>query len=1126
MTFKEILEQIVKWLEQDGRVSYRAVKRQFELDDAYLEDLKDAICYAYPVKDDGQGMIWVGTDKDAGKPTPADRLSASTTSTTAERRQLTVMFCDLAGSTALSQELDPEDLREVIRSYQETATEAIAKYDGYIAQYLGDGLLLYFGWPRAHEDDPKRAVYSGLEIIKRIQSDLNIRLNTQYGVQLSVRIGIHTGPVVVGQMGTAGRHENLAMGDTVNVASRLEGLADSNTIVISSTTERLLHNAFAMADMGRHKLKGVAESINLFRVIGAQDVHLAEELSATRNMPFLVGRDEETGLLLRRWNQSKEGLGQVVFIGGAAGIGKSVLVKTIRIHVRNEDFSDLTFRCASYHQNSAFYSIISRLEKRLGFEHDDSIEDKRVKLEQYFKGTPRSYEDFVRPIGSLLSILLDPDAQEQEFTSQKLKQDTLDALIGWLVWEAQRSPLLVIWEDLHWADPSTLELIELVLEQIPTVSMLSVLTYRPEFEIPWPTRSHITSLTLNGLERPQTEAYIAHLAQNRSLPDEVVEHIITKTDGVPLFVEELTKMLLDSGLLSEEESKFVLVGSLSDLAIPDTLQDSLMARLDRLNAAKEIAQLGAVLGREFEYKLLQAISPQDEEKLRASLIKLVDAELLYRRGRFPRSTYIFKHALIQDAAYASLLKSKRQKIHRLIAQTLESEFTDIRKNQPELIAQHYTEAGDREKACAFWHEAGLFARQRSAHAEAIAHFKLGLKVLETFSDSDDHSLTELNMRVGLAPSLVALKGGASKEVGELLIHARDLSTQLDLTAHLFPILWGLTSYYLVGADHFSAREIGEELVVLAESSKDPVHHTLARFCVGMAEHCLANFGTASGHMRTGISYYRPEHHREHITRYGIDLGVFTQSFVTQSIWFTGLPSQALQMSTKALSLAQELDHPFSLSMACGYAAMYHQIRGDVEQTYKLAIETVEVSDEHQFVYYGAWGKILRAWALAMQGNGNQSEEDIRAGMHILDETGTRRSKPYFLGILAEVVSLQGNVEGGLELLTKALMEGDRLKEPWWISELHRLKGEMYLQLGDRLDLAERCFEKALDVARAQDAKPLELRTAISMAKLWQQQAKVDEAHTLLQQSYGLFSEGFDTPDLLQAQEVLEALQKM
>jgi class 3 adenylate cyclase len=846
LRFQAVLPAVLGLLHGQRRITYRTLKYILGLDDALLEEIREELTLRRIASDEaGKVLVWTGRDRSTvpaapqqDMPDPIETQSqvtpplpalvtetrtssnepatpSETVSTKvpkdesaippeptriapeAERRQLTVMFCDLADSTKLSQQLDPEDLREVVRAYQTTAAEVIHQYEGHIAQYLGDGLLIYFGWPRAHEDDAQRSLHAGLEIVEAITTSLNPRLEQEKGVQLTVRLGVHTGAVVVGEMGGGGRHENLATGETVNIAARLEGLAAPNTVVISNVTARLVREAFALEDLGRHEPKGMAEAMQVFRVLGLLEAN-EDDAHVFAAAPFLVGRDEEVGLLLRRWEQSKDGLGQVVLISGEAGIGKSSLVTTVRHQVVQAGYTRLTFRCSPYHTNSALYPVIEHVQRVLQWQPGDTPATRLDKLERMLGGYCRPLEEVVPLYAALLSVPV-PEGRYAALTltPQQQRQQTQDALVGWLLEEAERHPTLAMWEDLHWADPSTLEILGSVLEQTPTVPMLHVLTYRPAFTPPWPVRSHMTPITLNRLERQQVEALIMHLAGGKTVPVDVMEHLVAKTDGVPLYVEELTKMLLASDLLREGEGQYTLTGPLTTVAIPDTLQDSLMARLDQLNQAKEVAQLGAVLGREFGYEMLQMVSPQDEDTLQARLAQLVEAELLFQRGRPPRARYIFKHALIQDAAYASLLRSTRQQVHQQIAQVLEERFPETTTTQPELLAHHYTEAGLQEEAVGYWQRSGQNAIERWANVEAIAYLGKGLEVLKTLPGTSERIQQELDMQVALGALFMQTKGYAAPEAEHAYARARELCQQVGDTSQLFPVLRGLRMVYFV-----------------------------------------------------------------------------------------------------------------------------------------------------------------------------------------------------------------------------------------------------------------------------------------------------------------------------------------
>jgi len=684
----------------------------------------------------------------------------------AERRQLTVMFCDLVGSTALSGTLDPEDMREILRAYQEACAEVIHSIEGHIAQYLGDGLLVYFGYPRAHEDDAQRALRAALGIVDAMER-LNTRLRRERDGRLAVRVGIHTGLVVVGEIGSGTRHEHLALGETPNLAARLQALAEPDTVVISAATHRLIERWFNCRDLGLHTVKGVAMPLQVYRVLNEREAVPRGFEAASTGLTALVGRGQEVGLLLERWEQVKDGFGQVALLSGEAGIGKSRLLRELRERVANEPHVRWECRCSPYHQESALHPLIELFQRALEFARDDQPEDKLRKIEDGLRRYGLREPDAVSLWAALLSVPLPAASPPLNMTPQRQKQKTLEAVLGLLVALAAHQPVLVIIEDLHWVDPSTLELLNLLVEQAPTVGVFVLLTFRSDFRPPWAPRAHVASLTLNRLTRRQTELMVSRVSGGKTLAAEVVEQIAAKTDGVPLFVEELTKMVLESGLLQEHADRYELIGPLPPLAIPTTLQDSLMARLDRLATVKNVAQLGATLGRSFSYELLRAVSSVDEAALQRALGRLVEAELLYKRGAPPEATYIFKHALIQESAYQSMLLSRRRQLHQRIATVLTERFPETLETQPEVLAHHYTEAGLAAPAVEYWRRAGERAIQRSANLEAIAHLTRGLEVLKTLPDSPERATQELVLDATLGMPLWATKGSAAPEVERL-----------------------------------------------------------------------------------------------------------------------------------------------------------------------------------------------------------------------------------------------------------------------------------------------------------------------------------------------------------------------
>jgi class 3 adenylate cyclase/tetratricopeptide (TPR) repeat protein len=816
MTFEEILDQAIAMLQRRGRVSYRTLTLQFHLDQESLEALKEELIEVHHLAadHDGRMLVWAGEARptsvspSAQPPQQAVRQEdhpaqvappAAPRSADGERRQLTVLFCDVADSTRLAGQLDPEDLRTVVLAYQATCVEVLQRFEGHVAQYLGDGLLVYFGYPQAHEDDAQRAVRAGLGILDAM-GVLNTRLEQHQGVRLAVRIGIHTGPVVVGTMGSGGRHEQLALGETPNLAARLQSLAAPGTVAISETTHRLVQGYVRCDDLGSPSLKGVETPVHVYRVVEESAAQSRLDVAGTTGLTPLVGREHELGLLRERWAQSRDGLGQVVLLGGEAGIGKSRLVHVLAEQVVAEGAPWLMLRCSPYHTNSAFYPVIEHLQRLLQWHRHETPVTRLATLEQALQTVALPLAEVVPPLAALLSLPVPEQYPPPALSSQRQKQKTLEALAAWLLAETARQPVLAVWEDLHWADPSTLELLEVMLDHVPTARLLLVLTSRPEFRPPWAPRSDVMQLTLTRLPRHQSEEMVVRVTRGKLVPAEVLAQVVAKTDGIPLFVEELVKTILEAGLMQEDAGRYRLTGPLPPLAIPATLQDALMARLDRLAMVKEVAQLGAVLGREFAYELLRAVAPLDEATLQHGLTRLVEAELLYQRGILPQATYLFKHALVQDAAYQSLLRSTRQQYHQRIAQVLEAQFAETLETQPEVLAHHYTEAGLTAQAIPHWQRAGERAVGRSAHVEAIGHFRMALEVLELLPDAPERVRQELTLQRALGASLLATQGFAAPDVERAYTRAWALCQRLGDTPEIFPVLFGLWGFYETKGD--------------------------------------------------------------------------------------------------------------------------------------------------------------------------------------------------------------------------------------------------------------------------------------------------------------------------------------
>ncbi len=1142
MGLYDVLDQIIALLRQRKRLTYRLLKREFALDDETLEALKDELLYAQKlaVEEDERVLVWIGDTKGTHEvltPPSQTRQQSATQATPpphapppeprspeAERRQLTVMFCDLVDSTKLSSQLDPEDYRDVVRAYQTACTEVIRRYDGHIAQLLGDGLLVYFGYPHAHEDDAQRAVRTGLGILAAL-GDLNSRLQQAKGIQLAIRTGIHTGLVVVGEMGGAGRQEQLALGEVPNVASRIQGIAEADTLVISSSTYRLVQGYFGCQELGKQTLRGIEQPLAVYRVLGESGAQSRLDIASTRGLTPLVGREQEVGLLLERWAQVKAGHGHVVLLTGDGGIGKSRLVQMLKDHVADEPHMRWECRSSEYAQNTALFPLTDLFQRLLRFQAEDTPDAKLGKLEQTLSQYRLPLEETVPLFAPFLALPLPEDRYASlALSPQRQRQKTLETIVAILLELAEHQPVLFILEDLHWTDPTTLEWLNLVIEQIPTAALFALFTCRSYFQPTWSHKSYLSEVTVNRLSQPQIERMITQVADGKTFPRAVMQQIVERTDGVPLFVEELTKAILESGSLKEADEHYELMGLLSTFAIPATLQDSLMARLDRLMTGKVIAQLGATIGRQFSYALLQAVAQLNDRTLHEELHRLVEVELLYQRGVPPQAIYTFKHALIQDAAYESLLKSTRQHFYQRIAQVLEEQFPETAEAQPELLARHYTEAGLTEKAVGYWHHAGQRASERSAHAEAIAHLRQGLALLETLPESPECTQQKVDLLIALGASLLGTRGSGAPEVEQTYLRAQHLCEHLHVSHQRFPVLRGLWSCSIVRTELHTAHALGQQLLVLAQHSQEPGMLLAAHRALGSTLFHLGEAVPALTHLAQGMALYDPKRHHASAFLYGEDAGVVCHSFAAWTLWCLGYPEQGLVRSREAVTLAQQVAHPYSLCHILASAAQCYQFRREEGAAQACAEASINLATAQGFPLRKAFGTILHGWALAQQGQAQEGIDQINQGLIVLRATGAETWRPYFLVLLAEAYGMLGQPETGLAVLAEALTLADTMGARWFTAELHRLKGALLLQQNsDNQAGAETCFQHAISIAQNQSAKSWELRAARSLSKLWQQQGKRQEAYDLLAPIYGWFTEGFDTADLKDAKMLLDEL---
>jgi class 3 adenylate cyclase/predicted ATPase len=1027
------------------------------------------------------------------------------------------MFCDLVGSTPLSTRFDPEDLREIVGAYHRCVTDTVGRFGGFVAKYMGDGVLIYFGYPEAHEDDAERAARAGLAVIDAVG-----QLATQE--PLKVRIGIATGLVVVGDLiGAGAAQERGVVGETPNLAARLQALARPGTLVVADSTRRQIGTLFEIEDLGPQPLAGFAEPQRVWRVAGKSGVVSRFEALRSGTTP-LVGRDEELDLLLRRWRQAKLGEGRVVLISGEPGIGKSRLTAALSAHIESEPHTRIRYFCSPHDQDSALYPFIGQLEHTAGFTRDDTATIKLDKLEALL-GDGAEPGD-LSLIAEMLSLSGGERFPPLDLSPQRKKERTLAAMLGQLQALARRQPVLMIFEDLHWLDPTSRELLDFTVEKITGLPVLLVATYRPEFQPPWVGQSQVTVIALNRLGRNEGATLVHQLAGNLgALPPDIVDEIVERTDGVPLFVEELTKAVVEAG--TDRGYASIAAVPSSSLAVPATLHASLLGRLDRLGpAAKNVAQVGATIGRDFSHQLLAAAAPLAEPELQEALRRLVEAGLVFQRGLPPAAEYLFKHALVQDTAYSTLLRGPRQVLHRRIAETLEQRFPDLVDTRPEIVAHHYGEAAIADKAITYWHLAGKSSAAKSAVREAIAQLRRGLSLLDGLPETRERNQLELDIHVTLTAALMAGKGYSDPETIAVLEQANRLVTETASagTPSHFSVLYGLwVSTFNAGAIAASLEHATNFLsVAQSQPSSDPLlvaHRALAHSLIYSGD-----YRAALGHLETAASLYRPDEHRDSALRYGQDIGVSAFVMLSWALWHHGYPDRSARAADRALALSRQLGHAHTLATAFGQAGRAAVFARDVATAYACGNDCVALASEHGFPVWAAVGRILQGWADAQRGEATTGITRIRDGLAAFEATGTRNNTPLFLALLAEALALAGRIEEALATLDDASATAAASGERGWDAEIHRLRGELTGRLPHPDPAkAEESFRTALAIAREQGTRGYELRAATSLARLWREHGRRDQARELLAPVYGSFTEGFDTADLKDAKALLDEL---
>ncbi len=1118
------MQQIAQWLEKLGMSEYVQAFAENRIDFSVLRDLTDQdLKDVGVVLGDRRKLLRAIGELDGAPAAPPATSTTAAPQDSAERRQLTVMFCDLVGSTALSARLDPEDLRAIIGTYHRCCAELVQRNGGFVAKYMGDGVLAYFGYPQAHEHDAERAVQAGLALVEAVP-----KLDTAAGSPLQVRVGIATGLVVVGDLtGSGEAQERGIVGDTPNLAARLQGIAEPAMVVIADSTRRLVGNLFELRDLGAKDLKGIARPARAWAALRTNSIESRFEALHSAGPATLVGREEEFDLLMRRWSRAQAGAGQIVLLSGEAGIGKSGLTAAMLERVATERHMRLRYFCSPQHTDSAFHPVIGQFERSAGFTHDDNPQTKLDKLDAMLAHTSTSIED--RSLfAEMLSLQNDGRYPTLNLTPAQRRQKTLESLIAQIESHARLNPVLMIFEDVHWIDPTSLEALGRMIDGITSHRVLLIVTFRPEFAPIWIGRPNVTALTLNRLAPRDVEAMIARVAGKKLLPPGILQDILERADGIPLFVQEMTKAVLEAESESEGEARQTAAGVPSPaLAVPASLHASLMARLDRLGPAKEMAQVGAAIGREFSHALLASAVRKPEGELAPALDRLIAAGLLFRQGEPPNATYLFNHALVQDAAYGTLLREPRRAIHARIAEAVEKDFTEIAESQPELLARHYTEAGLIERAVGFWGKAGQRSLARSALIEAAEQFARALGQIADLPGTAALRREQIKLQVQLANALIHTKGHASPETKAAFDQARSLIEKAEVLGEpsedplvLFSVLYG---FWVVNRMAFKGDvvcELAAQFQAVAQNQITTVPLMIGHLLMGISLVLVGDIAAGRMHLDRAFAIYEPGEHRLLATRFGHDVRVTILSWRALALWALGYPEAALADVEYALGDAREISHAGTLMFALSHTSITLIRCGNYTVANSLADELVAFADEKGSTYWKAYGTLLQGWILMLTGEASNALPVIKSGIAAMRSTGATAYAPWYLSCLAQAYAAAGQVGDATRCIGEALTAAETTKEKWCEAEIHRIAGEIALMCAEP-DAAKTHFERALSVAREQQAKSFELRAGINLARLWRDQRKPQKAQDVLASVYGWFAEGFGTADLTQAKALLE-----
>jgi class 3 adenylate cyclase len=1119
-----VVTGIRDWLKEVGLEKYAAVFTEHEITLEVLADLTASDIDRLALPTGARRRLVVAIQAFGGEPRAKRSAQALETPTArpieapgAERRQLTVMFCDLVNSIGLSERLDPEELHELMRAYRKVGGDVVARYEGHVAQYLGDGLMVYFGWPSAHEDDAERCVRAALEIVEAVKAVSAVP-------PLAARIGVATGAVVVGEASQAANAEaKLAMGATPNLAARLQGLAGPNEIVIAPITRRLVSDIFELTDLGACQLKGIAEPVQAWRVLRVGDAASRFEGSRGEQLTPLVGREHEIGLLLDRRQLAYEGEGQMVLLSGEPGIGKSRMLTELRQRLERQGVQALRLQCSPYYVNHAFWPSIDNFERAFKFTRDEAPESKLDKLEALMVGDCGLPLSDVRFVASLLSVPFEARYGPIATTPQKHKDETLRTLVDLAEATARKQPSVALFEDVHWADATTLELLDLMVNRLKGMPLLIVLTHRPEFQNRWASHDHVAAIELTRLTPAESAVMVSRLAGAKAFPKDLVQEILTKTDGVPLFIEELMISILESDELIDAGDHYEYRGSSRSFTVPTTLRDSLMARLDRDTLAKKVAQIGAAIGREFSYELISEVAPWPKAVLKRALERLTASGLAFRRGTLRVATYSFKHVLVQDAAYESLLKGKRLELHAQIAGTIEKRFPNIRATQPEVLAHHYTQAGIFEQGVTYWLEAGHNALSRMTLTEAIAHLEAGLDVIGILPASQARDRLELECRVLLGTAWEAYRGWPAPQLAEVLRPALPLARATRQPKLLAPTLWGLWVQKMSVGPVAESLVWAEELLSAGEEIADEELLLVGHMAVMVTNFWLGNPLVVERHARAIMERYVQERHGQIVKSVNHDPKTLAGIYLALALWMLGYPDRAAAIVDERDSHARRIGHPFDSGFVLTLGAWVFHYRREPEKLYARNEEVQKLARNSGLPFLS---EVLAPYlstgiSLAQMGRLSEGIEEMQTGIRLWESAGARTVTPYVQSRLGEALALDGDVEGGLSHVDAML---EQISLPGWqershLAEILRLKGWMLSLKGDFAG-AEQNYLASLDWAREQEAKSWELRTATSLARMWQAQGKRKEAYDLLAPIYGWFTEGFETKDLIEAKALI------